>query len=72
MAEERERIAAILGKLQKSAVLTDDELRTLQSTVDLLEARASKSHHDTTSHHHTSRLLDVLDDIKELGQFRTK
>ena len=65
-----ESISAILVKLQRSAVLTDDELKTLQSTVDLLEQRASKSHHDTTSHHHTSRLLDVLEDIKELGQFR--
>lgn len=65
-----ERMAAILSKLQRSAVLSDDELKTLQSTVDLLEQRSSTSHHDTTSHHHTSRLLDVLEDIRELGQFR--
>lgn len=62
-----EKIHAILYKLQKRAALSDDELSTLQVTVDQLERRgiAMSSHHEShasnNSHHtnHHGAALDV-------------
>jgi len=63
MAEvpSRDRIDAIMLRIQRKATLTDEEVRDLQSHVDQLERQglARSSHHETTSHHHTSALLDV-------------
>ena len=38
--------------------LSDDQLQSLQTKIDVLERRSRSSHHETTSHHHTSALLD--------------
>lgn len=54
MAEaSRTQAHEALRKLQQKASLSDQELASLQSYINVLEQR-SRSHHDTTSHHHTS------------------
>ena len=60
-----EKITSILSKLQKKATLSPDELTTLQSALDRLEVRGRSSHHETTSHHHTSALLDLASEFKQ-------
>jgi hypothetical protein len=49
-----DRMNSIMYKLQKSAVLSDDELKVLQTTIDQLEQRAASSHADSvqSSHFH--------------------
>ncbi len=46
--------------LEKLSSLNDEQIKLLQSQVDLLERRgaAGETHHETTSHHHTSTLFD--------------
>lgn len=46
--------------------LSDVDLEALQSSIDVSEQRLRSSHHDTTSHHHTSALLDV--DVPQLRE----
>ena len=65
-----EKVEAILYRLQKKGALSEDDLSILQSTIDQLEqARASETHHETTSHHHTSTLLDISG-IRDIGQLK--
>jgi hypothetical protein len=51
---ESERLNSIMYKLQKSAVLADQELKDLQTAIDELEQRAASSHADSvqSSHFH--------------------
>jgi hypothetical protein len=60
-----EKVNAILFKIQRSSVLSDEELKTLQLTVDQLENRglSASTHHSTDStpgshhaHHHSTSL----------------
>jgi hypothetical protein len=55
---ESERLNSIMYKLQKSAVLSDQELKDLQTVVDQLEQRTEASHADSvqSSHFHTTSL----------------
>ena len=61
------QMKGILDKLRARKELTDIELRDLQVFIDVLESRASKSHHDTTSHHHTSKFADFAEQAEEGG-----
>ena len=55
----RDRIDAIMRRLQTRAALSEEELGDLQAHIDQVERAGSSSHHDTTSHHHTTRLLET-------------
>jgi hypothetical protein len=46
----------LLTQLQR---LTPDQVSKLQSQVDVLGKRGSVSHHETTSHHHTSTAVGL-------------
>jgi hypothetical protein len=70
-----DKVNAILFKLQRSNVLSAEELSTLQSTVDILERRgiASASHHEshaTPNSNHTNHHGSALDvaGILDVGQ----
>lgn len=56
-----EKVAEIINKLQKKTSLTDQELKDLQSHIDVLEQRALAAHGDTvqSSHFHPSAALEV-------------
>jgi hypothetical protein len=51
--------ADIRKLVEKLRSLSPAELGALQTQVDTLEARGRSSHHETTSHHHTSALAEL-------------
>lgn len=56
-------VSEILNKLRNKAEISDEELNELQMHIDVLERAdlRARTHHDTTTHHHTSAL--ELEDI---------
>ena len=63
---EKERINAILYKLQRQSTLTLDEVTELQTHIDQLEnvGRAAASHHEshsTPGSHYTQHHTSVVD-----------
>jgi len=51
------RINSVLEKIRNKAPLEADELAELQSKIDELEdLKSNSTHHETTSHHHTSTI----------------
>jgi hypothetical protein len=69
-APTTEQISSIMRRLEAKASLTEEEVGALQQHIDLLESRVSKSHHDTSSHHHTSTFVDPLlpEQIAQFGR----
>ena len=58
-------LSALIDQLRS---LSDEQVGRLQTQVDQLEGLARSSHHETTSHHHTSALLDFqVPGIEERG-----
>lgn len=56
-----QKVQSIIEKLSKNAALTAEDLEELQTRVDTVEARSMESHHETTSHHHTSTVRSPAD-----------
>ena len=59
-------ISEIVNKLRNKAQISDEELNELQMHIDVLERAnlRARTHHDTTTHHHTSAL--ELEDIANI------